>query len=49
MKLGRIFDFGMAIVVVAGVWVAVSSPQTAGVVNAFSSAFTGGLKAATGR
>jgi hypothetical protein len=49
MQLGRIFDIGMAIVAVAGVTVAVTSPQTANVIKAFGSAFGGSLSAAMGK
>jgi hypothetical protein len=49
MVLGRIFDIMAAIVVVGGVTVAVSSPNTAGVANAFGNAFANSLRAAMGK
>lgn len=49
MPLGRIFDIGMAIVAVAGVTVAVTSPNTANVIKAFGGAFSGSLSAAMGK
>ncbi len=48
MQLGRIFDIGMAIVVVAGVTVAVTKPNTAGVIKAIGDSFSSSLKAAMG-
>lgn len=49
MQVGRIIDIFMAIVAVAGAMVVVTSKYTAGIISAFGNAFTGGLKAATGR
>ncbi len=49
MQLGRVFDIGMAIVMVAAAWVLVKSTQTAAIIKAFGAAFSGGLKAATGQ
>lgn len=49
MQIGRLFDIFMAIVVVAGATVVVTSKQTASIIGAFANAFTGGLKAATGK
>jgi len=49
MQIGRIVDIFIAIVAVAGAFVVVSSKQTASIISAFGSAFTGGLKAATGQ
>lgn len=49
MHFGRIFDIGMAIVAVAGVTVAVTSPHTSDVIKAFGAAFSGSLSAAMGR
>lgn len=49
MQIGRIVDIFLAIVTVAGAMVVVTSKYTAGIISAFGSAFTGGLKAATGK
>lgn len=49
MPVGRFFDIAMAIVAVAGVTVAVTSPNTAGVIKAFGGAFAGSLSAAMGK
>jgi hypothetical protein len=49
MQLGRIFDIGMALVVVAGVTVVVSNPNSQGIIKAFGSSFSGSLKAAEGK
>lgn len=49
MQIGRIVDIFLAIVTVAGATVIVTSKYTAGIIGAFGSAFTGGLKAATGK
>lgn len=48
MNFGRIFDIAIAIVVVAGVTVAVSSTQTAPIIGAFGDSFSNSLKAAMG-
>lgn len=49
MQLGRIFDIAIAIVVVAGVTVAVTSPNTSSVIKAFGSSFSNSLSAAMGK
>jgi hypothetical protein len=49
MSIGKVLDLFGAIVGVALAWVIVSSKQTAAIIKAFGSAFTGGLKAATGQ
>jgi hypothetical protein len=49
MHVGQIFDVLMAIVSVAGTTVIVTSPQLAGIITAFGSAFANSLKAAMGR
>lgn len=49
MVVGRIVDVIAAIVAVAGVTVAVSSPNTAGIIKAFGGAFSGSLSAAMGQ
>jgi hypothetical protein len=49
MQWGRIFDVALAIVAVAGVTVAVGSSQTANIIKAMGSAFSGSLQAAEGR
>lgn len=49
MQFGRIFDIALAIVAVAGAMVVVTSKYTADIIKAFGNAFTGGLKAATGK
>ena len=49
MQVGRIFDLFAAIVTVALAWVIVSSTNTANIITAWGNAFTGSLKAATGR
>ena len=49
MQLGKIFDIAMAIVAVAGVTVAVSTPNTASVITSFGNAFAGSLRAAMGK
>lgn len=48
MALGRVFDIAMAIVVVAGVTVAVTKPNTAQVLKAIGDMFSNSLKAAMG-
>ncbi len=48
MQVGRIADILGAIVVVAGITVVVSSPNFAGDIKAFGSAFSGSLSAAMG-
>ncbi len=49
MQLGRVFDIAVAIVTVAGLTVLVTGANTAAVINAFGSAFSGSLKAAMGK
>lgn len=49
MVVGKITSIVMAIVVVAGVTVAVSHPASVGLINASGNAFSGALKAAEGR
>lgn len=49
MSLGRIIDVFMAIVGVAGAFVIVSSANTAAIINAWGTAFSGGLHAAMGK
>jgi hypothetical protein len=49
MAVGRIFDIFAAIVGVAMAFVIVSSTNTAAIINAWGSAFSGGLKAAMGK
>ena len=49
MQIGKIIDIFLAIVAVAGAMVVVTSKYTAGIISAFGNAFTGGLKAATGK
>lgn len=49
MQLGRIFDIFGAIVGVAMAWVVVSSKNTANIIRAWGSAFSGSLKAASGQ
>lgn len=49
MQIGRIVDIFLAIVTVAGAMVIVTSQYTAKIIRAFGDAFTGGLKAATGK
>lgn len=48
MELGRFFDIFAAIVSVALAYVVVSSANTANIINAWGSAFSGGLRAAMG-
>lgn len=48
MKFGRIFDIAMAIVVVGGVTVAVTKPNTAQVMKAVGDSFSNSLKTAMG-
>lgn len=48
MNLGRIVDIAIAIVVVAGITVAVSSPNTAPIIKAFGDSYSGSIKAAMG-
>jgi len=49
MVVGRIVDIIAAIVAVAGLTVAVSSPNTATLIKSFGSAFSGSLQAAMGQ
>jgi hypothetical protein len=49
MAFGRIFDIFGAIVTVALAWVIVSSTNTANIITSWGNAFSGSLKAATGR
>ena len=49
MPLGRVVDIVIGIVVVGGVTVAVSSPNTANIIKSFGSAFAGSLQAAMGQ
>jgi hypothetical protein len=48
MQVGRIFDVFAAIVSVAMAFVLVSSANTADIIKAFGSAFSGSVKAAIG-
>jgi len=48
MPLGRVFDIGAAIVVVAGVTVVVSANNTSGIITAVGNTFINSLKAAMG-
>lgn len=49
MNIARIVDVAMAIVVVGGITVAVSSPNSADLVKAFGGAFSSSLSAAMGK
>lgn len=49
MELGKALSVFTAIVSVAMVWVLVSNGNTAAIIKAWGDAFSGGLKAATGR
>jgi len=49
VHLDRIFDVAASIVTVALVFVIVSNPGSANVINAIGSAFSGSLRAAMGR
>lgn len=49
MPVGGVLSIFAAIVGVAMLWVAVSTPNTAGIISSFGNAFAGGLRAATGR
>jgi Na+/serine symporter len=49
MLFGKLVDIAATIVVVAGVTVAVSSPNTANIIASFGNAFSGSLKAAMGQ
>lgn len=49
MQVGRVFDIFAAIVGVAMAFVIVSSPNTANIIKAWGTAFSGGLSAAMGR
>jgi hypothetical protein len=48
MSFGRVFDIFASIVTVALAFVLVSSSQTANIINAWGSAFSGSLRAAIG-
>lgn len=48
MQFGKIFDIAFAIVVVAGVTVAVVHPGTSSVISAIGNAFSSSLRAAMG-
>lgn len=48
MQVGRIFDIFAGIVGVAMAFVIVSSKQTASIISAWGSAFSGSLRAAIG-
>ncbi len=48
MELGKVFSILSAIVVVAGITVVVSSPNTSADIKAFGGAFSGSLQAAMG-
>lgn len=48
MAFGQIIDVLMAIVSVAGTTVIVTSPQLAGIITSFGTAFTNSLRAAMG-
>jgi hypothetical protein len=49
MNIGRVIDIVGAIVVVAGLTVAVSSPQTSNIILSFGKAFANSLSAAMGQ
>lgn len=49
MPVGRIVDIAIGIVVVAGVTVAVSSPNTSNIILSFGRSFAGALQAAMGQ
>jgi hypothetical protein len=49
MQFGRIFDIAFALVVVAGITTAVVHPNTAKIIQAFGSSFSGSLRAAQGK
>lgn len=49
MNVARIVDIALGIIVVAGITVSVSSENTANIIKAFGSAFSGSLNAAMGR
>lgn len=49
MAVGKIFDIFAAIVSVAMAFVIVSSANTANIITAWGNAFSGSIKAATGR
>jgi len=48
MQFGRVFDIFAAIVSVALAFVLVSSANTASIINAWGSAFSGSIRAAVG-
>lgn len=48
MEIGKFFDIFALIVSVAMAFVIVSSKNTANIINAWGTAFSGGLKAAEG-
>lgn len=49
MAVGKIFDIFAAIVSVAMAFVIVSSANTANIITAWGNAFSGSIKAATGK
>lgn len=49
MAFGKVIDIFTSIVAVAGVMVVVTSPFTANIIKAWGDAFSGSLKAATGK
>ena len=49
MIVGQIAAIALAIVTVAGVTVAVSSPNTSNIIGSFGSAFSNSVKAAMGQ
>ena len=49
MSFGRVFDIFAAIVTVALASVVVTSTHTAQIITAWGNAFSGGIKAATGK
>lgn len=49
MNLDRIFNIGAAIVTVALVYTLVSHKETAHIIQAFGSSFSGAIKSATGQ
>jgi len=49
MQFGRIFDVALALVAVAGVTVAVTNKNTADIIKAFGTAFSGSLSSAEGK
>lgn len=47
MNFDKVFNIASGIVVLAGVTVVFTSPQTRGVINSLANAFTSSIKAAT--